>query len=59
MRALAALQQLRALNLHFMDWAAEATMLGPEWLVARLPRLHILNAPPGLLVRPYCLPAYL
>ena len=57
LRALAALTQLKALNLSQLHWTEDAVKLGLGWLAARLPRLRVLHAPTDVLVRPWCLPA--
>lgn len=57
MRALAKLPQLKMLNLYDMVWQRDAIALGPEWLVSRLSRLTVFNAPATVLVRLFHLPA--
>jgi hypothetical protein len=52
LRALASLPQLIVLNLDTVNWAEECLELGLGWLVARLRRLRVLNAPNDVLVRP-------
>lgn len=58
LRALAAMPQLRMLNLSNLKWTEDAVNLGPGWLVARLPSLRVFEAVSRLLVRLQCLPAH-
>lgn len=51
LRALAALTQLKALNLSQLHWTEDAVEMGLWWLAARLPRLRVLHAPTDVLVR--------
>lgn len=58
LRALTALPRLVMLDLYHLPWAEDAVELGVGWLVARLPRLRALNAPPEVLVQPWPLPQH-